>query len=198
MKTLGILIFPEFETLDVFGPLEMFGCLPEHIKIVLIAQHDGLIKSTHGQSLLADFSINNALPLDYLLIPGGPGTRTEVNNQALIQWIKECHPNTELTLSVCTGAALLAKAGILDGHRATSNKLAFDWVMEQGPNVEWIKKARWVDDGKIITSSGVSAGIDMSLYVITRLFGDDTCNQVTQKTEYIFNKNATNDPFSVN
>jgi len=143
LKTLGVLLFPEFETLDVFGPLQMFGMLPEQINIVLVAEQHGLVKSNQGQAVYAEFNWQNAPHLDYLLVPGGKGTRKEVNNQQLLHWIKSRSVSAELTLSVCTGAALLAKAGVLNNHKATTNKLAFEWVAEQGSQVSWIKKARW-------------------------------------------------------
>lgn len=132
MKTLGILIFPGFELLDVCGPLEIFGSLPEKFKIIIIAEKIGLVKSTQNIFLVADADFNNTPLLDLLLIPGGMGTRQEVNNQELINWISRQAVTTNLLLSVCTGSALLAKTGILDNRRATSNKKAFDWVMQQG------------------------------------------------------------------
>ncbi|CEG57723.1 DJ-1/PfpI family protein [Legionella fallonii] len=183
-KTLGVLLFPEFETLDVFGPLQMFGMLPEQLNIVLVAEKRGLILSTHGQAVFVEYNLQSAPHLDYLLVPGGKGTRKEVYNHHLISWIKTRSMLADLTLSVCTGAALLAKAGVLDGHKATTNKLAFDWVVEQGPKVDWIKQARWVDAGTTITSAGISAGIDMSLYVIARLFGDSVRDNVAKRAEY--------------
>ncbi|MCL9685487.1 DJ-1/PfpI family protein [Legionella maioricensis] len=196
-KTLGVLLFPEFETLDVFGPLQMFGMLPDQINIALIAEQQGLVKSTQGQAVCAEFSWQNAPHLDYLLVPGGKGTRKEVNNEPLLHWIKSRSARAELTLSVCTGAALLAKAGVLNGHKATTNKLAFNWVVEQGTQVNWIKKARWVDDGSVITASGVSAGIDMSLYVISRLFGEKIRDELAQRTEYVVNLDPSIDPFMI-
>lgn len=197
IKTLGIILFPEFETLDVFGPLEMFGMLPEHIKIVLISQHKGLVKSVQGQEIQTDYSWDDAPHLHYLLVPGGMGTRTEVYNTSLLGWIKNRSAEADLTLSVCTGAALLAKAGVLDGHKATSNKLAFSWVMNQGPQVNWIKEARWVHDGSLITSSGISAGIDMSLYVISLLFGEAKRDEIAKRAEYVLNIDPSKDPFMV-
>jgi len=197
-KTLGVLVFPGFELLDVFGPLEMFGNLPDKIKIVLIAQHIGPVASAQGVSVLADVDLQHAPMIDLLFIPGGLGTRKEVNNQALIQWIQQRADKAEMILSVCTGAALLAKAGVLDDHRATSNKLAFQWVTEQGPRVKWIEKARWVEDGNIVTSSGVAAGTDMSLYVISRLYGDKIRDELINLTEYIWNDDPTMDPFFKN
>lgn len=190
-KTLGIVLFPEFETLDVFGPLQMFGMLPEQLNIVLTAEQQGLVFSTHGQAIFVEYNLQSAPHLDYLLVPGGKGTRKEVYNHPLLSWIKTRSALADLTLSVCTGAALLAKAGVLDGHKATTNKLAFDWVVEQGPKVDWIKQTRWVDDGAIITSAGISAGIDMSLYVIARLFGDEVRDELAQRAEY----NVQRDPY---
>lgn len=195
IRTLGVLLFPEFETLDVFGPLEVFGMVPDKIKIMMLAEEHGLVKSAQGQSIWADCSCIDAPKLDILLVPGGIGTRREVNNPALIHWIKDRTANAELTLSVCTGAALLARAGVLQGRKATTNKLAFNWVVEQDPTVNWIKKARWVDDGSIVTSSGISAGIDMSLYIISRLFGSSLRDELAKKAEYIVNTDSSFDPF---
>jgi len=195
IKTLGILLFEDFETLDVFGPVEMFGKLTDQIKIAMISQHRGLVRSVHGSLVMAEYDWLNAPHLDYLLVPGGMGTRREVYNQPLLDWIKTRSHSCEITLSVCTGAALLAKAGVLDGYQATTNKIAFEWVKEQGPKVQWIKQARWVDDGRVVTSSGVSAGIDMSLYVISRLFGEPVRDDLVRLTEYNVTTDPANDPF---
>lgn len=197
IKTMGVLLFPDFESLDVFGPIEMFGKLNDKIKIILISEQQGLIQSVHGQHVMTEYSWQNAPHLHYLLIPGGMGTRKEVFNQPMLDWIKCRAATTELTLSVCTGAALLARAGVLDGHKATTNKIAFDWVAAQSSKVQWIKQARWVDDGKVVTSSGVSAGIDMSLYVIARLFGEDIRDKVAHMTEYNLTIDPASDPFGL-
>ncbi len=196
VKTLGILLFDEFELLDVTGPVEMFGALPDKIKLVFIAEEKKLIRSTQSLSVMPDTDINHVANLNYLLVPGGKGTRTLIYHQVLLNWIKEQANKVELLLSVCTGAALLAKAGVLDHRKATSNKLAFEWVKEQGPKTNWIRQARWVDDGNIITSSGVAAGIDMSLYVIARLFGQEMRDHAARKTEYQHSENPENDPFA--
>lgn len=196
-KTLGVLLFPEFETLDVFGPLEMFGMLSDRIEIAMISEHGGLVKSAQGQFIHTEFHWNNAPQLDLLLVPGGMGTRKEVYNPPLLHWLKTRAAQTELILSVCTGSALLAKAGVLDGLKATSNKKAFNWVVEQSPHVHWINKARWVDAGKVITSSGISAGIDMSLYTIARLYGESVRDEIAQRAEYVANTNADLDPFMI-
>lgn len=197
IKTLGVLLFPEFETLDVFGPLQIFGMLPDSLRIVLISEHPQLVKSAQGQSIAVDFTLENAPALNFLLVPGGMGTRKEVHNPKLINWIKTQAATTEICLSVCTGAALLAKAGVLDGKKATSNKIAFDWVKQQSSKVDWINKARWVDEGSVITSSGVSAGIDMSLYLVSRLFGEKTSKELAKRIEYNPILDASMDPFAV-
>jgi putative intracellular protease/amidase len=110
---------------------------------------------------MADYSLADCPRIDVMLVPGGIGTRREVQTALLLDWLRQRAAQAEIVSSVCTGAALLARAGLLDGRRATSNKLSFKWVTEQGPAVEWIlRQARWVEDGKFATSSGVSAGID--------------------------------------
>lgn len=195
-KTVGIVIFPGFELLDVFGPAEMFGALPEKMKLVLIGTTSGTIPSNQGPAVKVDTDIAHAPHVDILLIPGGQGVRTEIANQALLQWLKKTASDTQYVLSVCTGSALLAKAGLLDNHRATSNKSVFDWVASQGPKVNWVRKARWVDDGKFITSSGVSAGIDMSLFFINKLYGLQVVKEVENYTEYTYKADASDDRFS--
>lgn len=195
-KTVGIVIFPGFELLDVFGPAEMFGALPEKMKLVLIGTTSGNIRSHQGIAVKVDTDIAHAPHVDILLIPGGQGVRTEIANQALLQWLKKTASDTQYVLSVCTGSALLAKAGLLDNHRATSNKSVFDWVASQGPNVNWVRKARWVEDGKFITSSGVAAGIDMSLFFIEKLYGPKAVAEVENYTEYPYKSDASDDRFS--
>lgn len=196
MKTVGTLLFPGFELLDVFGPLEMFGILSDDYRLEMVAEHPGPIESRQGPKAIADVGINDAQPYDIFLIPGGRGTRREVSNAALIDWIKR-HAQTSATVAtVCTGAALLARTGLLDNRQATSNKLSFDWVVTQGPNVNWQRRARWCVDGKFYTSSGVSAGIDMALALIANLDGLDKAQHAAGFAEYVWNTDPDNDPFS--
>lgn len=197
IKTLGVLIFTECELLDVTGPLEMFGSLTDKLRVIIISENGGLIKSSQKISLHADTDFTASPPLDYLLIPGGLGVRKEIDNPKIISWIKKNSERAELTMSVCTGAALLAKTGRLNHRLATTNKMAFEWVKRQGPLVKWVRKARWVDDGDMVTSSGVAAGIDMSLHVIAKLYGNAESEELSKKTEYIWNNDSENDPFSV-
>ena len=165
-RTIGVVLFEGFELLDVFGPLEMFGLAADHFEIRLISQTGGVVASRQGPKSVCDDSFQSAPAIDVLLVPGGIGTRREVNNPVLLDWLKERSKQAELVASVCTGSALLAKAGVLDGLHATTNKMAFAWAASQSEKVQWQKQARWVEDGKVFSSSGVSAGIDMALAVI--------------------------------
>ncbi len=192
----GVLLFPGFETLDVMGPLEMFGWRENPFDLVMAAQTPDPVASAQGQRICIDATIDDPRQYDILLVPGGRGTRTEVDNTELTGWIARQAAGATYVTSVCTGTALLARAGIIDGIRATSNKNAFQWVMEQGPGVEWVYHARWVRDGRFYTSSGVSAGMDMSLALIADLCGDAVAERTAQGTEYIWNRDPGQDPFA--
>ncbi|SDR05376.1 DJ-1/PfpI family protein [Pseudovibrio sp. Tun.PSC04-5.I4] len=196
MRRIGALIFPGFELLDLFGPMEMFGVLGTKFELNLVAETVGLVSSHQGLLVHADKSTLDTARYDVLFVPGGAGTRREVKNSRLLGWIAEASANAEYTLSVCTGSALLAKAGVLDGRRATTNKAAFSWVESMGPNVHWQRKARWVEDGAFITSSGVSAGMDMALGAISIMHGVDTAEGVATYCEYCWQKDRTEDPFA--
>lgn len=158
---LGIVLYPGFEVLDVYGPLEMWAYVPE-FNVILIAEEEGPVASAQGAVTLATHSFDTAPPLDIVMVPGGIGSRTQVKNEKLLDYLREVNETTRYTTSVSTGSALLAKAGILDGHRATTNKRAFYLAEEQSGNVDW------VESGKMFTSSGVSAGTDMALGLIAK------------------------------
>lgn len=196
MKTIGVLLFPEFELLDVFGPLEMFGML-DGVAIRLVAERDREIASTQGPRSAIDDVFADDAAYDLLLVPGGRGTRREVDNAALLGWLRAKAPKADHVASVCTGSALLAKAGLLDGLPATTNKLAFDWVASLGPKVDWRRRARWVEAGRFWTSSGVSAGMDMSLALIARLRGVAIAEQAAGWAEYCWHRDPADDPFAV-
>jgi transcriptional regulator GlxA family with amidase domain len=195
-KTVGVLLFPDFELLDVFGPLEAFGHAKDWFRLVTVAETPGPVASAQGPRAVADCGLDDCPALDIVLVPGGVGTRREVNNRALVDWIARQARRAETMTSVCTGAALLARAGVLDGRRATSNKRAFAWVMEQGPKVDWVRQARWVDDGSVVTSSGVSAGIDMALHLIGRIAGHTVRDEIATRMEYERHADADRDPFA--
>ena len=189
-------LFPEFELLDLFGPFEMFGLLPEHFDLRLVSENGDNVASNQGPISVVDYSFDDSPPFDLLLVPGGRGTRREVDNPVMLQWLRDQSAQANYVTSVCTGSALLARAGLLDGRRATTNKAAFEWVSAQGERVDWQKKARWVEEGRFFTSSGVSAGIDMSLAIIASILGDETAVQVATWSEYEWHRDPDWDPFA--
>lgn len=195
-RRLGVLLFPVFETLDVFGPVEMFGNLGERCEVVTVAAEAGPVVSAQGVSAHADYGFDDCPDLDLLLVPGGFGTRSGVEDATMLAWLAARAAKAEITMSVCTGTALLAKAALLDGRAATTNKMNFEWVASQGPQTRWVKQARWVDDGDRVTSSGVSAGMDMALAVIVRLWGEALAVAVAEAAEYDWHRDPTWDPFA--
>jgi putative intracellular protease/amidase len=194
-KRIGIVLFDGFETLDVFGPVEMWGDLPDY-KVFMVSEHGGPVKSAHGVEINAVYSFGSAPQFDILMVPGGMGTRREVANPALLAFLCEQDKGTEWTTSVCTGSALLAKAGLLTNRKATSNKLAYVFATAQNDKVLWQRSARWVIDGKYVTSSGVSAGIDMALGLVEKIYSRQTAENVARETEYLWNDDPTSDPFA--
>ncbi|MFV8569866.1 DJ-1/PfpI family protein [Marinobacter sp. SBS5] len=195
-RSIGVVLFPGFELLDVFGPLEMYGQAPGHFEIQLVSEEGGEVASAQGPRSVADVAFCDAPNFDILLVPGGIGTRAEVLNDVFLQWVVDQSKSCEYVTSVCTGSALLAKAGILDGVRATTNKKAFDWATSQGERVHWVKEARWVEDGRFITSSGVSAGIDMTLALIQKMLGPEMAKDIATWTEYEWHSDSSWDPFA--
>lgn len=198
-RTLGVLLFPAFELLDVFGPLQALGNVrlgDDRWHIVTVAERAGAVESGQGPRAVAEVTLEECPRLDALLVPGGLGTRKEVTNERLLDWIRRRSEEAGIVASVCTGAALLARAGVLDGRRATTNKFSFPWVVEQGPEVEWVREARWVEDGKFATSSGVSAGIDLALRLIEKTSGTEAAEQVATGMEYDWHRDPSWDPFA--
>jgi transcriptional regulator GlxA family with amidase domain len=199
MKTIGAVLFPGFELLDVFGPLEAWGMLAERGKnweLVTVGEAAGPIPSAQKVQAVADRSLADCPNLDVLLVPGGMGTRRAVGDAGLLEWLRQRSAAAEVVTSVCTGAGLLARAGLLDGRRATTNKASFAWVVGQGPKVDWVKEARWVTDGPYSTSSGVSAGIDMTLAVISQLESPQVADDIAIRMEYEWHRDSTWDPFA--
>jgi transcriptional regulator GlxA family with amidase domain len=197
-RTLGVVLFEGFELLDVFGPCEAYGIgdLGGAFRIVMVAAKAGPVASAQGPRTVAEFGLDDSPRLDLILMPGGIGTRREVYSRSLVSWLRARADQAEVVSSVCTGAALLAAAGLLDGRRATTNKRSFAWVQSQGPQVNWVKQARWVEDGKFATSSGVSAGIDMALAIIARLVSAEAAEKAAIGMEYEWHRDAGWDPFA--
>lgn len=191
--TLGAVLYPQFEPLDLYGPLEMFGTVA---RIVTVAEQPGAVASTPGVETVARHGFADCPKLDLLLLPGGIGSLAQSANLALLGFLKERAAEAEIVMSVCSGSGILAAAGLLDGRRATTNKLYFDLIAQAGPGVEWVREARWVEDGRFVTSSGVSAGTDMALAVIARLHGAERAERIAVATEYTWHRDADRDPFA--
>lgn len=184
---INILFFEDFETLDIFGPIEILARI-ENVKMHYVSINGGLIKSRQGYEIQTE-SILTINSKGVLVIPGGQGTRTLISDKKFIAQLKELCLNAEYVLSICTGSALLARAGLLANRNATSNKKAFEWVKSISSNVHWIREARWVIDDKFYTSSGVSAGMDMSLGFVSDMFGVEKADQISDDIEYVWNRN---------
>lgn len=196
MKTLAALVFPGFETLDYFGPMEMLGGLGGETQIITVAKGCDPVPSVHGQRIVIDKTIAEKNDYDLLFIPGGDSALNEAKDEELMQWIREASANAERVMAVCTGTVLLGMTGVLDGRKATTNKLDFTQTVPLAPNVNWVKQARWVEDGKFFTSSGVSAGMDMALAVMADLFGMAMADRIALGCEYEWHKDANRDPFA--
>lgn len=196
MKDIIIILFNDFETLDVFGPAEIFGRLSDLFNLRFFSIKGGFITSAQKVQVVTE-SIEKLNSKNYiLLIPGGIGTRELINDENYIDKLKELAKNAEYILTVCTGSALFSKTGLLNNKKATSNKRVFSWAATLSPEVIWIKKARWVKDGNIYTSSGVSAGIDMSLGFVSDIINYETAKKVGNEIEYEWKEDSQWDPFS--
>jgi transcriptional regulator GlxA family with amidase domain len=196
---IGAVLFEGFELLDFYGPMEMFGMLGETeggVEITVLSTKAGPVKSAVGLGGMADAAMDDCGGFDILLVPGGIGTRILMRDAAFLASLKRLAEASKIVATVCTGSMLFAATGLLDGHRATSNKLIFKQVKKSAPNVEWIPKARWVEDGKYVTSSGVSAGTDMALALIAKMRDRKTALRIARRAEYEWNEDAARDPFA--
>lgn len=192
---LGVVLFEGFELLDAYGPMEMFGMCPDEIEITVLAREAGKVKSAQGPYGYADKAMEDCRQLDILLIPGGIGTRQGAIDESFIAEIKRLAEISRYACTVCTGTIILMKTGLLDGKRATTNKKRYKQVTGMRPSVNWVPAARWVEDGKYFTSSGVTAGIDMALAVIEKLFGKEKSLAVAANAEYEWHQDRDWDPF---
>ena len=193
---LTAVLFEGFELLDVFGPLEVFGALSDQFSVSMAGPTAGPVTSAQGPRALADWAHAGAPSPDIVLVPGGRGTRGLVSDPDFLDWLKGWAGSAGIVTSVCTGSGLLAAAGLLDGYRATSNKRAFGWAREQGPATTWVPQARWVQDRDRWTSSGVSAGIDMALALVSHLLGRDAAVTVADRIETEWHEDPDWDPFA--
>lgn len=194
-RTLGAIVFPGFQALDLWGPVEVFGDCAPAVRPLLIGPGLEPLASAQGPKVVADHTFEEAPRLDLLLIPGGH-VQALKTNQTVLDWIRTRAEDAELVMSVCNGADLLAHTGLLTGRRATTNKALFRSISATHPQVNWIPQARWVEDGKYVTSSGISAGIDMAFGVIARLAGPTVADGLAIHIEYLRHHDPTWDPFA--
>ena len=187
-RNLAILIFDDVEVLDFCGPFEVFSVTGKRdgfdpFNVYTVAEKTP-ISARNKLSINPHYTLDNCPQPDILVVPGGFGTRREMLNKILLEWINQLYPQTEHILSVCTGALILAKAGLVENIAATTHHLALDELRTVAPNAEIRESDRIVDSGKIIFSGGISAGIDASLYLVAKLLGRETALETATYMEY--------------
>lgn len=182
-----IIVYPAFEELDAIGPWEVFGYLaairPDLCSVALVAEQSGQLRCAKGLRILPDTIFADAPPSDVLIVPGGRGSRTEVDNATVIDFIRARALTAEIVASVCTGTFLLERAGLRAGRAATTHWASIDRLRALG-TVNVVADRRWVDAGPVVTAAGVSAGIDLSLYLVSRLWGRAVAAEVQKDIEY--------------
>lgn len=190
------IVFEDFETLDIMGPVELFGLLQEHYQVQFYSLNGGLVSNKHGVCIQTQpFAEIQTHAQSILLIPGGIITFELMKNQEFLDQLKALADQSRYVLTVCTGSSLLAATGILNGVKATSNKMALEIVQSLNNQVLWQTQARWVTDRKFYTSSGVSAGMDMTLAFIQDTQGENMAQLCAEEAEYLWNSNPDLDPF---
>jgi transcriptional regulator GlxA family with amidase domain len=198
-KRVGILIFPDVEVLDFCGPFEVFSVTrlnedarreeSSPFEVLLVAETKSTVVATGGLKVIPDVTLETCPPLDILVVPGGWGTRAEAKNKRLLDWIAERGRSVETLTSVCTGSMLLGQAGLLDGRRATTHWRSLDRMRDAFPAVTVEEKLHVVEHDNVLTSAGISAGIDMALRVVIRYFGEAVARGTVRNMEYPFPDN---------
>ncbi|MEM8674460.1 MAG: DJ-1/PfpI family protein [Cyanobacteria bacterium P01_G01_bin.67] len=188
-RNLAILIFDNVEVLNFAGPFEVFAVTSElnnyePFNVFLVAETQRTYKAVNGLQVVPDYEISNCPHPDILVVPGGVGTRTQMNNQKLITWIQQVSESAEIVMSICTGARLLAKADLLNGWEITTHHEAYDELRQLVPTATVNEQKRYIDQGKIITTGGISAGIDGSLYVVDKLLDRKIAKKTAIYMEY--------------
>lgn len=188
-KTIGILLFENVEELDAVGPWEVLAYWTLHhpqdgYEVRMLADTLDPVSCAKGLRLLPDTTLTEAPPLEVLIYPGGQGTRPRLKDPAELDWVREQRASVPLLASVCTGALVYAAAGILAGRPATTHWQSLDLLSELDPSIRVQAEARFVDDGDIVTASGVSAGIDLALHLVARLAGRERAIEVRRGIQY--------------
>lgn len=195
-KKVGILIFDDVEVLDYCGPFEVFSTtrLSEEqrreaqspFEVYLIAEHQNPIVTSGGMRVLPDYCLEECPPLDVLVVPGGWGTRPLMDDPKLLGWLQSTAPTLELLTSVCTGALVLGQAGLLENKQVTTHWRSLDWMQTMFPQTTVVNTQHVVEDGDLLTSAGISAGIDMALKVVSRYCGEPVARATAKHMEYPF------------
>jgi len=195
-RVVGIVIFPDVEVLDFCGPYEVLTATrldetrrreePSPFEVKLVAAEKDPVTASGGLRVIPDGTLTSCPRLDILLVPGGWGTRRQIDNQVLIDWIARRGRQVEILASVCTGAMLLGRAGLLDGRRATTHWGSLTWMRESFPAVTVVEDQHVVEDGHILTSAGIAAGIDLALRLVARCHGEAVARATARHMEYPF------------
>ena len=188
-RNVGILLFNDVEVLDFAGPFEVFSVTSElnkdePFRVYTVAETKETIRAKNGLSVNPEYTLTNSPSPHILIVPGGIGSREVMKNSKILDWVKTCSQDAELVLSVCTGALILAQAGLLEGLSATTHHQAFDLLREIAPKTKVVENQRYVDEDKIMTAGGISAGIDLCLYVVAKLLDQEVALKTTQYMEY--------------
>jgi transcriptional regulator GlxA family with amidase domain len=189
VKQVGIVLFSEVEELDAIGPWEVLSFWTRHFPddgyaVSCLSRSGGLVRCAKGLTVQAHHSFADAPPLDVLIYPGGQGTRPQLHDDAQLNWVRRRREETALMTSVCTGSLVYAAAGLLSHRPATTHWASLDLLAKLDPTIDVRRDERFVDDGDIVTASGVSAGIDMALHLVVRLAGADRARQVRRGIQY--------------
>ncbi len=185
----GIFLFDEVEVLDFAGPFEVFSIASRDaqklFQVVTIGETGQVISARNGLQVMPTAKFADETDVDILIVPGGYGAEEiEIKNKTAIDWIKKQQDKVEIMASVCTGAFLLAESGILDHKTATTHWMDIERLKNDYPKVTVIKNVKFIDEGKVITSGGISAGINMSFHIVKRFFGVEIAKQTARRMEY--------------
>jgi transcriptional regulator GlxA family with amidase domain len=185
---IGILVFEDAEELDLAGPWEVLGAWASYhddgATVQLVGESTAPVRCRKGLQLVPDVAVRDAEPFDVIVVPGGRGARRAAASQDVLDWVRGHAARGALVTSVCTGALVLAAAGLLDGRAATTHWSAYDELRGYGRDIDVRPDERWVDEGQIVTAAGVSAGIDMALHLVARLASPDRAREVRRAIQY--------------
>lgn len=184
--SIGIVLYPDSEELDWVGPFEVFGmaAMERDVEVVTIAESTEPVRCAKGLRVLPDHSFETAPSLDVVLVPGGQGSRAQMRNPVLLAWLRDVAPGCSWVTSVCTGSAILHEAGLTKGRRITTHWGYIETLRKRAEDTTVLERVRYVRDGKLVTSAGVSAGIDMSLWLVGQLFGVEHARATQRWMEY--------------